>query len=385
MSFTRIGFPKHIRETCFLWGPRQTGKSTLLKTLFPKAQRYDLLLANEYQRLLLRPEIIREECASLGILGSNQKAPIVIDEIQKLPILLDEVHWMIENWGLYFILCGSSARKLKRGHGNLLGGRALRYELHPLVSAEIPDFSLNRALNQGLLPRHYLSENPERRLHAYVGDYLREEIFAEALCRNIQAFSRFLEVAALSNGEMVQYQNIAMECGVSAPTVKEYYQILIDTLLGRFLPSYRKKNKRRVIGASKFYFFDVGVLASLTRRKKVEPRTELFGKAFEHFLFLEISAHSDYSGKFYPLTYWRTASGFEVDFILGDHEIAIEAKATQQVQEGHLKGLRAFQEEFKPRRSIVVSLDPNPRKLSSGIEVIPWKVFLSNLWAGKIM
>ena len=287
--------------------------------------------------------------------------------------------------GLYFILSGSSARKLKRGHGNLLGGRAERFELHPLVSAEIPDFSLSRALNHGLLPRHYLSEEPVRMLRAYVGDYLREEILAEALCRNIQAFSRFLEVSALSNGELIQYQNIASECGVSAPTVKEYYQILVDTLLGRFLPSYRKKAKRRVIGAPKFYFFDVGVVSSLTRRQKVEPGTELFGRAFEHFLFLEISAYSDYSGKFYPLTYWRTTSGFEVDFILGDNEVAIEAKATKLVQDAHLKGLRAFREEFKTRRAIVVSLDPNLRKLSSGIEIMPWNTFLSDLWAGKIV
>jgi predicted AAA+ superfamily ATPase len=384
--FQRIlNLPLSTSETCFLWGPRQTGKSTLLKTLYPSARRYDLLLSDQYQRLLLRPSLIREECLATNLDAENQASPIIVDEVQKIPILLDEIHWLIENRKLRFILCGSSARKIKRGQGNLLGGRAVRYELHPLVYPEIPDFSLERALNAGLLPRHYQSLNPHQLLQAYVGDYLKEEIAAEALTRNIPAFSRFLQVAALTNGELTNYNNIASECGVSAPTVKEYFLILEDTLIGRMLPAYRKRAKRRLIGAPKFFFFDIGIVAHLTRRGKVKPGSELFGRAFEHFIFMEITAHSSYSEINYPIAYWKTASGFEVDFVLGDHDIAVEVKGTDMVTNKHLKGIRAFKEEYRARGYIVVSNDPNPRKTQDGIEILPWKIFLDRLWANEII
>jgi uncharacterized protein len=372
-------------HSCFLWGPRQSGKSTLLKSLFPGSMYYDLLLSDLYSRMLRNPAIIREECHSKGINGQNQSDPIIIDEVQKLPVLLDEVHWLIENMGLKFILCGSSARKLKRGHGNLLGGRAIRYELFPLVYKEITDFSLDKALNIGLIPSIYTSNIPERLIQSYIGDYLREEIAVEAITRNIPAFSRFLEVAAISNGEMINYKNISAECRVSAPTVKEYFQILSDTLLGKFVHAYKKRAKRRLIQASKFYFFDVGLVSSLTKRGKVEQGSELFGRAFEHFIFMEISAHSSYSELFYPISYWRTASGFEIDFILGDCEIALEVKSSAMVHNQHLKGIRAFMEEYSPRRCIVVSMDPSPRKTEDGIEILPWEVFLDELWGGGVV
>ena len=368
-------------ETCFMWGARQTGKSTLLKQLYPKSKYYDLLLSDVYERLLRRPSIFREECIAHG----KTVNPIIIDEVQKIPALLDEVHWLIENEGLHFILCGSSARKLKRGHGNLLGGRAIRYELYPLVYQEINNFSLEKALNGGLIPRHYNHSNPRRLLQSYVGDYLKEEILSEALTRNISSFHRFLEIAAIGNGEIIKYQNIASDVGVSSPTVKEYYQILSDTLLGNFLPAYRLRAKRRTILAPKFFLFDIGVAGYLTNRGNVEAGSELFGKTFEHFLFNEIKAHSSYSEKFYPISYWRTSSGFEVDFILGEHEIAIEIKSTTAVQDKHLKGLRAFSEEFKTNKRIVVSCDANERVTSDGIQIIPWKQFLEKLWSGDII
>ena len=373
------------QETCFLWGPRQTGKSTLLKMLFPHAVRYDLLLSTEYQRLLREPNLIREECLAAGLDGDSQREPIIIDEIQKLPVLLDEVHWLMENKGLRFILCGSSARKLKRGHGNLLGGRAVRYELHPLVFQEISDFSLTKALNSGLIPRHYDSANPLRLIQSYVGDYLKEEIVAEALTRNIPAFSRFLEVAALSNGEILNYTNIARECGVSSPTVKDYFQILEDTLIGQQLPAFRKRKKRRLVRSPKFYFFDLAPVIYLSRRGKVVPGAELFGRAFEHFIWMEIVAHSSYSELFYPIAYWRTSSGIEVDFVLGDHEIVIEAKSTEVTSKTHLKGIRRFKEEYATRRSIVVSMDSRPRKTKDQIEILPWQIFLEQLWGGKVI
>jgi predicted AAA+ superfamily ATPase len=371
-------------ETCFFWGPRQTGKSTLLNVLFPKAMRFDLLLSTEYQRLLLKPSLIREEYLAAGLHGKSQREPIIVDEIQKLPILLDEIHWLIENQKLRFILCGSSARKLKRGHANLLGGRAVRYQLFPLTYPEIPKFSLTKALNSGLLPRHYDSDEPARLIQSYVADYLKEEIVAEALTRNVPAFSRFLEVAALSNGEILNYSNIARECGVTSPTVKEYFQILEDTLIGSQLPAFQKRKKRRLVTSPKFFFFDLSPVIHLTRRGKVVPGSELFGRAFEHFVWMEITAHASYSDLFYPLSYWRTASGFEVDFVLGDHEVAIEVKSTDLADSRHLSGLRRFKEEYAVRRSILVSLDPRPRKTEDQIEILPWQVFLEQLWGYEL-
>jgi predicted AAA+ superfamily ATPase len=373
------------QATCFLWGPRQTGKSTLLKFLFPQASRYDLLLSTDYQRLLRAPYLIHEECRAAGLDAVSQQDPIIIDEIQKIPALLDEVHWLIENKGLRFILCGSSARKLKRGHANLLGGRAIRYELFPLVSDEIPDFSLTKALNSGLIPRHYESAEPRRYIQSYVGDYLKEEIAAEALTRNVPAFSRFLEVAALSNGEILNYSNIASECGISSPTVKEYFQILEDTLIGRQLPAFRKKKKRRLVKSPKFFFFDLSPVIHLSRRGKVVPGSELFGRAFEHFIWMEITAYASYSDLFFPIAYWRTSSGFEVDFILGDHEIAVEVKSAKTARSAHLKGLRRIKEEYAVRRSILISLDSKPRKTEDNIEIFPWKIFLEKLWSGEII
>lgn len=367
-------------ESCFLWGARQTGKSTLLKELFPDSPRYDLLLSDEYGRLRTRPSLLREELLA----EPPGKTPVVIDEVQKIPELLDEVQWLIVNRGMQFILCGSSARKLKRSGANLLGGRALRFELFPLVYSEIPDFNLLRALNNGLLPRHYQADKPQGLMEAYAGDYLKEEIAAEALTRNIPAFSRFLESAAFSNGEIVNYQNIAAECGVSAPTVKQYFQILEDTLIARFIPSFRKRPKRRVVQASRFYYFDLGLANFLLKRGPISPRGEAFGKAFEHLIYQELAAHSHYSGLHYPISYWRTASQLEVDFILGDHQVAIEVKGTQQAAPHHFKGLKAFGQEYKTQRSIVVSLDAKPRMVD-GIAVMPWDTFLKRLWAGAII
>jgi len=374
-------------ETCFLWGPRQTGKSTLLKTLFHRSRRYDLLLASEYRRLVQKPGILREEILADKSAGERQHFPVIIDEIQKIPELLDEVHWLIENSGVRFILCGSSARKVKRGQANLLGGRAIRYELHPLVYHEIPDFDLIKALNAGLVPRHYLSSRPRRLLESYVGDYLKEEIVAEALTRNIPGFNRFLEVAALSNGELVNYRNIASETGVSAPTAKEYFRILEDTLIGKMVPAFRKRAKRRLIGAPKFYFFDIGIVSHLARRGKIESGSELFGKAFEQFIFMELKAHASYSEINYPIAYWRTASGFEVDFILEDEDnlVAVEVKSTDLIRNRHLKGIRAFKQEYPAKHFIVVSMEPRPRQTEDGINLIPWEIFLERLWSNQII
>ena len=324
--------------------------------------------------------MLREELLA----NPPENRPVVIDEVQKIPELLDEVQWLIVNKRIQFILCGSSARKLRRGGGNLLGGRAVRFELFPLVYPEIPNFDILRALNNGLLPRHYRAANPADLMRAYVGEYLKEEIAAEALSRSIPAFSRFLDAAAFSNGEVVSYQNIASECGVSGPTVKQYFQILEDTLLARFVPSFQKRPKRRVVQAPRFYFFDVGLANFLLKRGKIVARSEAFGKAFEHLIYQELAAHSHYCGLHYPIAYWRTSSQFEVDFILGDHQVAIEVKGSDQVVAHHLKGLKAFREEYKIQQAIVVSRDPKPR-IVDGISILPWEEFLKKLWGGKIL
>jgi predicted AAA+ superfamily ATPase len=372
------------RHSCFLWGARQTGKSTLLRERFPDAVTFDLLLADEYRRCLQNPTVIRQELSARGLTGKNQRAPVIIDEIQKVPDLLDEVHWMIERMGLRFILCGSSARKVKRGQANLLGGRAPSLYLHPLTFAEIPDFDLVRALNQGLLPPHYLAEDHDTLRSAYVGAYLREEIAAEAVVRNLPAFGRFQEVAAFSSGEMVVYQNIARDCGISAPTVKAYFELLEDTLLGRFLPAFTRRARRRVIQAPRFYFFDVGIAGTLTRRGRIEPGSELWGRALEHFIFMELSAYRDYRASGLTLAYWRTASQLEVDFVLADGAVAVEVKSTRMAADHDLRGLRAFKEEHRPRRVILVSMDAKPRRTCDGIEILPWRSFLEELWSGNI-
>jgi len=366
-------------ESVFFWGARQTGKSTLLKTLYPNALTFDLLLSRVYNDLAKYSDSLRET-----VLANLEKTPVIIDEIQRLPNLLNEVQWLIVNHNIRFILSGSSPRKIIRFGANLLGGRALRYELYPLVYPEIPNFDLIRAINNGLLPRHYDSANPKKLIASYIGNYLRDEIVAEAKIRNVEIFSRFLESAAFTNGEMVNYTNVASDCGVSATTIKEYFQILQDTLLGRFLPSFQKKPKRKVIQAPKFYLFDVGIANYLLNRGKIEPKTELFGKAFEHFIYQEIYAHSRYSDKEYDICYWRTTSNIEVDFILGDHEVAIEVKSTDHAKTECLKGLKAFAEEYEVKKKIVVSNDPLPR-LMDDILILPWQVFLERLWADEII
>lgn len=366
-------------DSVFLWGARQVGKSTLVKKLFPNAIVYDLLKSDEYYRLMRRPQLLREE-----LLSFDENTLVVIDEIQKIPALLDEVHWLIVNNGIRFILCGSSARKLKRIGTNLLGGRALSVSLFPLVSAEIPDFDLFHAINNGMIPRHYMSKNPQKRLEAYIGVYLKEEIQEEAVVRQLSSFNRFLDVAAQCDGEMINYTNIAQDCGVSAVTIKEYFNILEQTLIGYMIPAFTLTKKRRAITTRKFYYFDIGVVNHLLNRSNLQPGSIDFGHAFEHFMIQEIIAYLSYYEKKEKLSYWRTAGGYEVDAIIGDARVAIEFKSSDEVQSKHTKGLKAFEEDFPEARKIIVSLDRNKRILN-GIEVIPATEFLKMLWNGEIM
>lgn len=373
---------KEIEEdSLFLWGSRQTGKSTLLKALFPQARLYDLLKTDVRMAFQLRPALLREEC---GILDEGQL--VIIDEVQKVPALLDEVHWLIENRGLRFILSGSSARKLRRSGANLLGGRALRCTLFPLVSAEIPGFDLNHALNNGMLPRHYLVANADRRLQSYIGDYLQQEIVEEAVVRQLNAFTRFLQVAAFTNAEVVNYTNIAQECGISAKTVKEYFSILEETMLGFYLPAYTKIAKRRVLQSPKFYYFDVAIPNHLLRRNPIQPGTDVYGHTLEHFVVQELRAFLSYNfGEDKRLSYWHTLDNkYEVDAVVGDAEIGIEVKSSDNITSHDTKGLKAFGEEFPKAKRYLLSMEERPRVLND-IEVWPVSQFLSRLWAGKVI
>ncbi len=370
-------------RSAFLWGPRKTGKTTYLKEKFPQSVVYDFLKTDLFVAFSKNPSLLRGQLLAKEPRLLQQ--PIILDEVQKVPQILDEVHWLIENKGLQFILCGSSARKLKRGQANLLGGRAWRYELFPLVSAEIGEVDLLRALNHGLIPNHYLQEDHRKSLKAYAQDYLKEEVFAEGLTRNVPAFSRFFDAMGYSHGELTNYSNIARDCGVDAKTVREYYQILVDTLLGTIIEPFKKRQHRQVIGKMpKFYLFDVGIAGVLTQRNLEEERGEAFGKAFEHFLLMELLAYRSYSESDFPIHFWRTKSGLEVDFVLGQGEVALEVKGTSRVDPSDLKPIRAFVEEHRPGKVLLVCNEKTERVIDK-IRILPWRNFLSGLWGGKII
>jgi len=360
------------KKSLFLLGPRQTGKTSLIRHTLSGAKVYDLLDTSIFLAMNQNPGRLAQELTSEDHL-------VVIDEIQRLPILLNEVHRLIEERGIRFLLTGSSARKLRRGGINLLGGRARTKYLHPLTSQELgKHFDLLRVVQRGLIPSIYFSDDPRADLQAYAGSYLQQEIMAEGAARNVPAFSRFLRVAALCNGTMVNFTNVASDAQVPRTTIYEYFAILKDTLVLHELPAWRRSEKRKPLVSSKFYFFDIGVAAALQGRE-FRPGTPEFGEAFETWLFHELRSYSDYISS-EPLGYWRSTSGFEVDFILGDHT-AIEVKAKENVSAQDLKSLRALAEEKKLKRYLCVSLEPRPRSLD-GITILPYKEFLNRLWRG---
>jgi len=371
------------QQSAFLWGPRKTGKSTYLKAQFPTSLVYDFLQTDLFLEFSKRPSLLREQ-----ILAKDEDAissPIILDEVQKVPQLLDEVHWLIENKGLRFIMCGSSARKLKRGKANLLGGRAWRYEMFPFVTAELDKLDLLKALNRGLIPVHYFQDSYKKSLRAYTQDYLKEEVFDDGLTRNIPAFSRFFDAMGYSHGELTNYANIARDCGVDAKTVKEYYQILVDTLLGTFVLPFKKRQNRQIISrASKFYLFDVGVAGTITKRNVRQERGIDFGKAFEHFILMELTAHNSYNEIDYDINFWRTKSGLEVDFILGGGETAIEVKGASSIKNRDLRPLNAFIETYAPRKALVVCNEKEERIVGK-VRITPWRKFLRDLWNGKVI
>ncbi len=378
--YPRILPLKHLIEhrSLFLLGPRQTGKSTLLRHTFPEARYIDLLEANTFRELSAYPETLRQS------LRPGEKR-IIIDEVQKLPILLDEAQALIDrDKNLRFIFTGGSARKLKRGQANLLAGRAWFCRLHPLVSPEVSYKALNRRLNIGSLPAVLDSPEPKEDLKAYVGGYLKEEIRAEGLVRSIESFSRFLEVAALTNTHMLNYTSVSNDTGIPVRTVREHYQMLEDTLIGFQLPPFRRSLKRKPVATAKFYFFDVGVANALMKRGEIIPGSELYGPALEHQVFLELRAYLDYRRIDKELTFWRTHSGHEIDFLIGE-EIGIEVKASRRVSAGDQKGLLALSEEIKLKKKIIVSMESRERTTDEDVTVLPAHTFLEYLWSDRLL
>lgn len=379
MVYKRIcKIDSELGDSVFLFGARQTGKSTFLRQVFPKDIYIDLLNTDIKSRFERRPSLLYEML--------SDKAPgtrVIIDEIPEVPELLNEVHRLISEKQLVFVLCGSSAHKLKRKGYNTLGGRAYPVYLFPFVSAELPDFNLQHAIDFGMLPPHYLAKNPKRRLSAYIDVYLKEEIKEEALVRNLSGFQRFLEVAALTDGEIVNLNNIAQDCGVSASTVASYFDILDDTLVGFRLPAFTHATKRRVVQAPKFYYFDVGIVNHLLHRGILLRGTAEYGHAFEHLVVQELRAWLSYTESGEQLSYWRTYTGTEVDIVIGDARVAIETKSVEEVLPRHLKGLKSFATDYPDAREIIVSLDPIGRRMGN-IECIYILDFFKMLWQGEI-
>ena len=361
------------KKSHFLFGPRSTGKTTLIQQQLKEAEVFDLLNRDSYRRLLSDPSMI----------GRVPKDKIVvIDEIQKIPSLLDEVHRLIQKENRRFLLTGSSARKLKRGAANLLAGRAWQANLLPLTTREIDDFNLLQYLNRGGLPHVYGSEDYHDELLEYLSLYLREEVAAEALTRNIEAFSEFLDLVGLSNGSEINYQSFASDCNVSQNTIKNYFEILEDTLIGYKLKAFKKTKIRKAISRSKHFLFDVGVVNTLKKIPMILNDSSAFGDAFEHFIVNEVRAYNLYAKKREQLCYWRSVRQDEVDLVI-DKKVAIEIKSTKQVKNKHLKGLLALKEEGLFQDYLIVSQDPIEQTHDTGIVMIPWDKFLDKLWKGS--
>ena len=368
------------KNSFFLLGPRATGKSFLIKSQLKGVSHiFDLLDGETHLRFLEDPTLLEKLCAKI-----DTEKYIVIDEIQRNPELLNQVHRMIENEGRRFLLTGSSARKLKAGGANLLAGRAWEASLFPLTWFEIGNekFNLERYLRFGGLPRVVLLNSPDEELYAYAQTYLREEIQAEGLVRKIPQFSRFLKVAALSNGQMLNYSSVASDSGVKVSSVREYFSILEDTLIGFSVGAWSDSQKRKAIETSKFYLFDTGIAHTLAGTKHIDRNSDSFGRSFEHFIAIELRSYISYRRLRIPLCYWRTINGQEVDFVLDD--VAMEVKATSKASNRDIKGLKALAEEGKHKRFLCISTDPMTRS-EQGIEYFYWEDFLRMLWNDEII
>jgi predicted AAA+ superfamily ATPase len=376
-------------QSAFLWGARKTGKSTFLKQQYPDSLYIDFLDSETLHRYTQKPYLLREIVEAFPI--ERRKLPIILDEVQKVPQILNDVHWLIENRKpTSFILCGSSARALRRQGVNLLGGRAWRYVFCSLAFPEIEALDLVHIFKTGLLPAHYLDpQNIKMHMRAYVHDYLGHEVRQESVIRNMGAFLRFLELMAFCHTEIINYANLARDCAVDAKTIKGYFEILEDMLLGSFIHPFFERSKRdHLVAHPKFYFFDVGVANFIARKEVTEVRGSEARKMFEHYLFMELYAYKHLNLLDHSINYWRTKSGHEVDFILNDGKLAIECKISDSIQKRDLSGLLAFKKDFPESQLLLVCLEPYTRVTiinDVNVKIYPLRNFLTDLWSGNIL
>ena len=365
------------KKSFFLFGPRATGKSTLItQQLAQHAYVIDLADTNQLLAYTSNPAKLEEDVAYHG------RELVVIDEIQLLPQLLNDVQRLIERNKRCFLLTGSSIRKLRRGGANLLAGRAWLAHLFPLIRAELNNFNLDRYLHYGGLPSVYFSDEPDEELDAYISVYLQEEIRAEGLVRKLPAFTRFLRVMALSNGNVLNMAKVANDAQVAVSTVSGHVEILADTLLGALLPPWTSSQKRKATRTAKFYFFDTGVTRVLAGLARIERNSHAYGNSFEQFIWMELRAYLSYTRKKLPLTYWHSRQGQEVDFLVGE-ELAIEVKATRAVTNRDFKGLRALAEEGIFKKFYLISHDKMNSR-SGQFVATHWQTFLDDLWEDKL-
>lgn len=370
--------PLQARDSLFIFGPRGTGKTSWLKNHIPQNEMVylDLLDGETFRKLSAKPENLREH------IPPAFKGWIVIDEVQKVPAILDEVHRLIENHHYRFILTGSSARKLKRAGVNLLAGRAIRYTMHPLVIQELGSrFDLAFALQHGLLPALYSYDDPAGYLASYVDTYLREEVMQEGLVRNISAFSRFLEVASFSQGQIINASSIAREVGVDRQVIQNYFSILKDLLLSYELPAFTKRAKRRLITTSKFYYFDVGVYHHLRPKGLLDTPSEIAGAGLETLFYQSALALIAYQKSDMQIYYWKTASGIEVDFVLYGAKslIAVEIKHANTIRTNMLTGLKHFKEDYPMAQCFILYLGSGTLYLQDDIVALPFAEGLKKL------
>lgn len=367
----------------FLFGPRGTGKSTWLKGCLTPARVYDLLSVREAIRLSRDPGVLYQELSHLP-----SASWVVIDEVQKVPALLSEVHRLIENHGLKFALSGSSARKLRRGGVNLLAGRARTVRFFPLVSAEIgPVYDTHKALQFGHLPVAVTGEDPQGYLTSYVDTYLEQEIKAEALVKDLGSFARFLEVAARQNGQITNVSNIARDAMVARQSVQTFFEILVDTLIGFWLPAWKLKRTTKQVAHPKFYFFDTGVVRAIHHRLSFPLFNEECGALLETHVLGEMRAYLSYRRRDYPLYFWSSHDGVEVDVFCETPKgfVGIEIKATDSWRGEYSRGLMRLRAELKQKTFYPLAVYRGQNFLQTTHPIYPVKEFLRKLWAGEIL